>query len=365
MELTVSRTELLDGLDRVMGAVEKRGTLPALSHVLFKVYLSRIELAATDLQIYVTTELPVALVTLGGELAIPAERFRAAIDHSAEVINIAVKDGLTLSISSEGRLFDLPCLDAADFPAPIEAQYASPLTVGHGVLPAIVKGLRHAVWRGEGKQHLCGIHLVAKGSTITAVATDGHRLSLAAREYGNGSKRSLAFTLPTRASTILSGCNSTVEISCPDSANLARFELPKSTLNVRLLEGEYPEYRKVVPSSLPYGITVNVTTLVDALESCGAVEDGSSKSICLETTEGELVMTALSAGGTAKVSIPYMGDDMEQVRVNSKYMLQSARALDGEEVFIKSGGPLQPLLLIPVDHGHWTERLEVIMPMRG
>lgn len=365
MKLTVSRAELLEGLDRVLGAVEKRGVLPLLSHVLFKVYLSRIELAATDLQVYASTELPAPLVELGGETAVPAERFRAVVDRSGEEIAITMEEGLILRLASDGRLFDLPCLDAADFPAPFETAYTSPFALDYSVLPGIVKGLRHAISTDGTKCHLGGIHLFFKGKAVTAAATDGHRLSLAVRDLSGPYAPCFAFTLPSRACGILSGCNSRIEVSYPESGTLVDFNLPKCNLGVRLLEGDFPEYRKVVPADLPFGITVNTTALVEALESCGVMGEGANKSVLLSTVDGNLVLTTLGMSGTAKVSIPYMGDDIEQVRMNSKYLLQAARALGGEELFLKSGGALRPVVLVPVDHGQWTERLEVIMPMRA
>lgn len=365
MELTVSRAELLDGLDRVLGAVEKRSTLPLLSHVLFKVFLSRIEIAATDLQVYVDTIIHEVSVDLGGNVAVPAERFRAAVDRSAEKITITLDEKLVLHLVSDGRLFDLPCLDPADFPAPFETAYVAPFNLDYGVLPGIVKSLRHAVCSNETKSHLSGIHLSFKDKAVTAAATDGHRLSIAVRDFAGPYNPRFAFTLPTKACTIVSGCNSQIEVSYPESGGLVEFGLPKSNIGVRLLEGEFPEYRKIIPADLPFGITVNTTALVEALESCGVMGDGSEKSVLLDTVGNDLVLTTLGTGGTAKAIIPFMGDKIEQVRMNSKYLLQAARALGGEEIFLKTGGASRPVVLVPVDHGQWTERLEVIMPMRG
>jgi len=366
MKLKVSRAEFLNGLDRVIGAVAQRGAAyPLLTHVLLDVFLTHMELAATDTMVYARTTFPV-VAEMGGRVAVPAERLRGAVDRSGEEISITLKDGLILSLTGDDRLFDLPCLDAADYPAPFDLAYAPPFGLDHGILPSIVNGLKHAVSGNQIKSHLCGIRMEFKDKTVTACATDGHRLSLAARDFHSAWDLTFSFTVPSRACTILAGIDSCIEVSYPEIGSMVQFESAKSDLGVRLLEGDFPNYRAVIPKDLDKGVTVNTAALIDALESCGVVaEDAKNKSVQITTTAGKLCLTTLGLNGTAMVTLPYLGDDMEPLRMNSKYFLQAAKSLGGEELFIKFKDARSPILLIPVDHGQWSERLEVIMPMRG
>jgi len=361
--LMVSRIELLNGIDRVIGAVDKRPVRPVLTHLKFNVYLTRVELSATDLMVYARTECAV-VADKGGTIAVPAEKLRAAVDKSGEEIRITLADGLKLNLDSEGRHFDMPCLDADDFPAPPEDDSMLRYEFGHGVFPGIVKGLRHAICGNEQKSHLCGIHLIGNRGRVTACATDGHRLTIAGRDIPGAEAASFAFTLPTRACSMLADINSAIDLECSMASNHVRLYAGKNDIGARLLEGVFPDFRKAIPVGLSKGCTIGTSALVDALESCGVMGDDQNKSVQLTGDDGVLSLTTLGISGTATMTLPYMGDGLA-LRINSRYLLQAAKALGGDELFMKFGDPLSPIILIPVDHGLWDERLEVIIPLRG
>ena len=364
MELTVSRIELLNGIDRVIGAVDKRAVRPLHTHLKLDVYLTRLEISATDTMVYARTECPV-VAELGGAVAVPAEKLRAAVDKSAAEIRITLVDGLKLNLDSEGRHFDLPCLDADDFPNPLGGDPEPMYVLGHGILPGIIKGLKHAVCGDEQKPHLCGIHLISEGGRVTACATDGHRLSVAGREIPGAGHTAFAFTVPSRACNMLADINSSIELALSANNNLVQFDSGKNDICSRLLEGKFPDFRKAVPASLDKGCTIGIQALIEALESCGVMGDDKNKSVQLAGDDGVLSLTTLGPSGTATMTLPYMGDDGLALRINSRYLLQAVRSLGGEELFLKYKDELSPIMLIPVDHGSWDERLEVIVPLRG
>lgn len=364
MKLTISRIELLNGIDRVIGAVDKRPARPEHSHLKLDVFLARVELSATDTMVYARTECP-AEAELGGAILAPAEKLRAAVDKSGEEILITLGAGLKLNLDSEGKHFDVACLDAKDFPNPFGGDPEPLYALGHGVLPGIIKSLKHSVCGDEQKTHLCGIHLTSENGRVTAFSTDGHRLSVAGRDIPGAADASFRLTVPSRACNMLSEINSSIDLSLSKNNNLVQFCTGKNDICSRLLEGEFPDVRKAIPQTLVKGCTIGIQALVEALEACGVMGDDRNKSVQLAGDDGTLSLTTLGTSGTATMTLPYMGDGGLAFRINSRYLLQAVRSLPGEELFLKFGEPLSPIIIIPVDHGVWDERLEVILPLRG
>ena len=314
--------------------------------------------------VYAGTECA-ATVSVDGKTAAPAEKLRAAVDKCGPEIDLQLDGACKLTLNSGGCHYEIACLNADIFPAPFGGSPAPLFSLGHGMLPSIVKSLKHAVCSDEQKFNLCGIHMVSKDGRITACATDGHRLSVAARDIVGSGSVDTSFTIPSKACSILSGINCTVDLAYSPKKNMVQFDAGKTDLYALLQEGEFPNYRAAIPQNLPNGCTVIISALIEALEACGVMGDDKNKSVQLSGSGGCLKLTTLGATGTATMTIPYMGEDGLELRLNSKYLLQAAKSLGGEELFLKYGEPLSPIMLIPVDHEGWDERLEVIMQLRS
>lgn len=372
MKLTVCKNELSLALARVGGSVDKKTTInPLLSHIHLQANKAGyIGLSATDLMIYTKTDCPAA-VEIEGTACIPAEKLIGAIENSGPEITLSLDEQMKLNIDSEAAHFDIVSIDAEDFPKPFENTPEPLFDLGAGVLSDCIKAVEHAICRHESKAYLCGINIrPEKLKNITIAATDGHRLSLIGMEKPETASMDLAgFTVPAKAARILSNICSGVNITNAPSNNLIRFVTSKTDISTRLLEGEYPDYRKVIPppERLLKSFTANRTELIEALERVCIMAEGIDKSVRLEIHEGQengrLHLTALSLLGTASASVQTMGDTGIQFNMNSKYLHQALKSLEGDEVFVKCGDEKSPVMIIPCDHGKWDERIEIIMPV--
>ncbi len=366
MEFNADKNELLTALARVIGAVDKRTLLPILNHVLVTVFLrNTISITATDLDIFASADAAAGVPRDGGEFCVPAEKLKGALEAApGDRISFDFDGEKELTITSEECRFVLATLPADQFPLLPNPNGGDIGTFPQGIFGRIVKAIGHAVSRDSLKGNLGTICLCDhNGGRITAVATDGHRLSLASFDGNDPEICNPDLMLPIKTVRLLACINDSLTITRFDAQNIVHFDGRSSRVSSRLIEGDYPDYRRVIPTDYTKSVHVDSDCLIAALEACGVVSDGKARSASLTSAGENLLVTALGSQGELSYSIPCGGDSDLIVSVNATYLLQALKALGGE-VFIKYDTGSKPLLIIPVDHGYWTERLEVVMPVR-
>jgi len=363
MEITVNRLDLQHTLGKILAAVSRNASTPILSHVELVGMAGGLQLSATDLRVHATAECR-ADSEKWGACAIPADKLHGIVNSAdAELLTMSLGDNMTMEISGDTRKFSVMCLSADEFPAfpPIPS---SRLQIGAGILPDLITAVDHASGREASKYHLCGVHLVSEGNRLTSVATDGHRLALASREIPDlADCINPGITLPAPACKLASAITGAIEYRMAGDGNNIHLSGGGLGLAVRLLEGQFPTFRRVVPTDLDGAFTVSAVDFASAIEACGVMIEGESKSVRLVMADDTLTVSALSRVGIASATIPALGDPGLAISVNSRFLLQSVKSLGGE-IFVKYKDGLSPLMLIPVDHGKWDERLEILMPLR-
>jgi len=364
MEVTVNRLDIKNAIERIIAAVPRKAGFPILSHI--KVVATPggvLLLDATDLKVHAHIELR-ALVETAGACAVPASKLHGIVDSAdAEELSITLADNMTMEITGSTRKYTVACLDAEDFPAyPVKAKVT--LQLPRGILPDYIAAVGHASGANETKPHLCGIHIISEGGSLTAAATDGHRLAIASREIQDIDREiTQGITLPSQACKLISGINSIIDYRPSADGNTLHLDGGGLGLSIRLLEGDYPNFRRVVPGYLDNTFIVASSNLAAAIEACGVMIEGESKSIRLVMADETLTVSALSPLGVASATIPALGDPGMDLSVNSRFLLQAIKSLGGE-IFVKYKDGISPLMLIPVDHGPWDERIEILMPLR-
>lgn len=368
MKFTAEREKMMAALGKVIGAVERRTTMPVLSNVLVTVCtVGSVRFLATDLEVFAEAECEVQVPSLGEAFCVCADKLKAALAAiDADVVTLE-HQGVEIKLSGGLYEFKLPVLPAEEFPRPVTdcLPFAE---FGGGVLPRLIKAVGHAQSRDDGKWNLCGIHIEPdmKNDRLQAVATDGHRLSVSSIAYDNVGNVGKPFILPTKGCGLVAAMPGPLVLRRTD--NTVEFEGRDSSISARLVEGEFPAYRRVIPSSLLDHLVADREALIGAVEAALVVAGGESRSVLLTWSSGEVMqVSALGSVGSCVAEVPIQSESEAFLssRVNSKYLLQALQALDGPEVFVKWGLQTDPLLLTPVDLGPFDERLEVVMPMRA
>lgn len=365
----VQRQSLIDVINRVNGAVDRRATIPILSHVKMEVLLrGAITVAATDLEISAAAECSAEVPGPGCEMCVPATQVKNALAaiNEAEVWIDLIES--TLIISGGDIRYEFATLPVDEFPAGQSVEESALVTFDPRFLPRMITSVSHAAADSASTKHnLSIIHIHHIDNQLTAVATDGHRMSLCGIKDVPGAQNIVKpIELPLKTSSILSNVVGTIEFSVQEKgANLLHFSSPGSIISSRIPDVDYPDYRHVIQTDYPSMVTVERKKLLSALEACGVISDDKSKSVNLKAlTQEQLNISALGTTGVVNVDIPCSGDDNIDITVPSKQLIQAVKSLEGDEVFFKYRDKTSPLQIYPSDYGVWDERMELIMAMR-
>ena len=279
MEITVSRIDIKNAVERIIAAVPRKASIPILSHIqLVATKGGGLRLDATDLKVHASIECRAEVVT-SGACAVPAGKLHGILDGvDAEELDIYLDNNLIMEIVGDTRKYTVACLDADEFPVFPDKPEVT-LQPGCGILPQYIAAVGHAAGTHETKPHLCGIHFITEGTSLTAVGTDGHRLAIASREIPDiDYEIRQGITMPAQACKLISGINAAIDYRPNAEGNALHLDGGGLGLSIRLLEGEYPAYRKVIPGYLENAFTVSSADLISAIEACGVMIEGESKS---------------------------------------------------------------------------------------
>jgi DNA polymerase-3 subunit beta len=365
LKLTLPRKELAGKLSVVGRAVSTRVANQALSGVLVSVDGSGARLRATDLEMGIETELA-AEVEGEGTVLVPGRLLgEVARSLGADPVELEPRPAeRDIEIRSGGSSFHLRTLPAEDFPAFPEPE-GEPLRIPAAALAASVEVVARAASRDDMRPVLTGVLVSATGSEMTMVATDSYRLSVKRTEVAGGIGGDLEANVPARAlrelaRLLAAGEAEAVEVSLLRSQ--AIFKVGDVVLTTRLIEGQFPNYRQLLPDTfehdvrLPRGEFLDVTRRISQLAQRNAP-------LRLSFREGELTVAAETPEvGDARETIPaaYEGEPLE-IGFNPEFLREGIESIEAEEVLLRLISPLRPGLLQPVGDEDFRY---LVMPIR-
>jgi DNA polymerase-3 subunit beta len=367
MKLTVSKDQIINGLQAVQNIVSARTTLPILSNVLLRAEESRLELTATDLDVTIACSVE-ANVGRVGATTLPVKRFFNIVrELAAPSIDLEVDEKQTCVITAGPSYYKINGLPAEEFPPLPKFTEKKRVVVPQDKLRSILRKTSFAISTDETRFVLNGIFFSLKDHKITMVATDGRRLALVDEEVDIPAESDGEFIVPTKAINELNRLLTTtgqVEIKFTD--NQAAFALQDDKgfavlIISKLIEGNYPNYRQVIPAETKERIALGREELLHALRRAEIMTSEKSNSVKLTFGKNNLSITANTPEvGEARESIAvnYKGKDMA-IAFNPGYLMDPLKALDNDEVYLELIDELSPGVL--KINGPF---LYVLMPMR-
>ena len=367
MNLTIAKDQILNGLQSVQNVVSTRTTLPILSNVLMRAAEGRVEFTATDLDVTVSCSVE-ASVKKSGATTIPVKKLFGIIrELTSPEIELETDDKNVTSIRAGSSFFKIRGLAPEEFPPLAKFKEDKRIVVPQDKFRGMLKKTAFAISTDESRYVLNGIFLSLKDHKITMVATDGRRLALVDEETDVADKSQGEFIIPSKAVNELSRLLSDKgEVELNYSENQAAFTLksekgPGVLIITKLIEGNYPNYRQVIPAETKERIALPREEFLHALRRAEIMTSDKQNSVKMAFAKNQLAITANSPDvGEARetMSVNYKGKDLA-IAFNPAYLIEPLNALGEDEVFIELIDELSPGVL--KINGPF---LYVVMPMR-
>ncbi len=365
MKTTIKREDILGPLQQVIGAVERRQTLPILGNVLLKSTGGDMTLTATDLEIEM-----VARIDADGsddfQTTIPARKLldicKALPDSAA--INFSI-DETRVSLTSARTRFTLASLPAKDFPGLDEIEIQQSFSIPQNQLKALFDKTSFAMAQQDVRYYLNGILMEITADKIKLVATDGHRLALSEIDLDTGVGEDRQIIIPRKAVLELSrllefGDN---PANCMLSQNHVRVETSSLVFTTKLIDGKFPDYQRVIPVDGNKTMEVNRETLKNSMSRIAILSNEKYRGIRLTLSSGNLSIQANNPDqeeAEEELQIEYTESDME-IGFNVTYLIDVLNVLNSEKVQIKLKDSNSSAI---INDSQDDSSLYVVMPMR-
>jgi DNA polymerase III subunit beta len=366
MNLTITKDQIIAGLQSVQNVVSTRTTLPILSNVLLRAEENHLEITATDLDVTVACKVE-AKVTKPGATTLPVKKLFGIVRELNGDIEIETDEKNIASIRSGSSYFKIHGLGADEFPPLPKFKDDKKVTISQDTIRGMLKKTAFAVSTDESRYVLNGIFVSLKEGKMTFVATDGRRLALVDEEVDLSEKSNGEFIVPAKAVNELTRLlqdKGNVELKFGE--NQASFALNNDNgfsvlLITKLIEGNYPNYRQVIPGEAKERIPLVREEFQHALRRAEIMTSEKANSVKLAFGKNNLTITANSPEvGEARetIAINYKGKEFA-IAFNPRYLIDPLAALTEDEVFMELIDELSPGVV--KINGPF---LYVVMPMR-
>jgi len=377
MELAINRVSLLNSLSMVQGIVERRNTVPILGHVLIEPGDDKLRLSATDLEVGIKTEIPAETVQPTLFTLSARKLFEIVRETEAEKVTIKALDNDWFELHCGRARFKMMGLDPRSFPAmpspngkvdeQARAAIKGELKLSPAEMASMIDKTIFAVSPDEARYNLSGVYVIApEGGTVRMVATDGHRLSMIDRE-ATGFCMAGGVIIPRKGLAELrklldqAGEN---EAQLVIDGQLAWLRRGTTELSMRLVEGEFPDYKGVIPNQSRYEIPVGRDILLNAMRRAAIFSNERYHGVKLAFADGTLTVSSTSPDlGEASETLDVAFNGAEfSVGFNALYIQQVLNVIpsDSEAVLGLSDEVTAGIITTPSD----SEFQYVVMPMR-
>jgi DNA polymerase-3 subunit beta len=365
LKLTAKREDLSFSLSIVSRAVSTRAATQALSGILVTAGDNGVALAATDGELGLRTDLA-ATVSDGGSVLLPgrllSDLVRSLADDEVEIeLREAERD---VEIRCGASRFHLRTLPAEDFPKAPEPS-DEPLAIPGKELAETIELVAPAASQDDMRPVLTGVLVSASGEEMTMVATDSYRLAVKRTGLGRSIGGELEANIPARALRELGrivSADEVEEVAISLLPNQAVFKAGGVLLNTRLIDGQFPNFRQLLPESYEHDVRLPRDEFLEVTRRVSQLAQRNAP-LRLSFGDGELRVSASTPDvGDAEETMPaaFSGEPLE-IGFNPEFLKNGIESVKGDEVMLRLISPLRPGLLQPVDNEDFRY---LVMPIR-
>ncbi len=360
-----SRDALLKPLQVVSGIVERRQTLPILANILVRKEGERVSFTATDLEIQIQTNAEIGAGKDASSTTVAARKLvdiLRALPEADVALSLA---GKKLTIQSGKSRFNLQTLAAEEYPTVAQAEFSADFSLPAATLKYLLSMVHFSMAAQDIRYYLNGMLLVVDGTTVRAVATDGHRLAMC-EVTKEGATAKVEAIIPRKTILELSRLlpdSEDDQVRVQMAANQVKFSFGSIELISKLVEGKFPDYQRVIPANNTKSFAIGREELMSALTRAAILTTDKFKGVRMVLATGALKITSTNADqeeAQEELEIDYSGEGLD-IGFNVTYLLDVLANLKSEQIKFSLGDALGSALITMID----SERFKyVVMPMR-
>lgn len=376
MKITIDREALVQSVQDVMKAVSPRTTIPILTGIKITATLQGVTLTGSDSDISIESFIPTeeedkVLVEIAetGSIVLQARFFSEIVKKLPEkTIEIEVQPNFLTVIRSGKAEFNLNGLDAEEYPRLPQIEEENVFKIPTDLLKTIIRQTVFAVSTSETRPILTGVNWRIEDEELICTATDSHRLALRKAKIETENHQSHNVVIPGKSlnelSKILDDSNDPVNIVI--TANQILFKTKRLLFFSRLLDGNYPETSRLIPTDSKTDIIVNAKEFLQAIDRASLLaREGRNNVVKLTTLNDGIIEISSVSPEIGKVTEEIQSESIEgeelKISFSAKYMMDALKALDGTDIKISFTGAMRPFLLRPL---HSDSMLQLILPVR-
>ncbi len=368
MEFKINRNTFLDGIQKTLGIVEKKTTIPILNNVLLSAEDNKLKIIATDREISLISDYS-AEIAEKGEITLSAKKIYEMVrEIQGEVIHFT-KDNNVVKISCQRAVYKIPGLPADDFPSVADDQDVNFYNIQGLILKNLISKTSFAMAADEMRKNLNGVLLEAglegENKFFKMVATDGHRLALSRADIADfGEEMTKGVIIPRKGlMEIRKIIDENENVGIGLHKNMLVLKTENTTLKVSLVDADYPDYKRVIPAEKGIGVILEKEPFLHALRRMNVVSSERYSGVILSFSSGKIVLNSanLDVGeAMEEMDISYDGDNID-VGFNVNYLIDAISAMDGENILFEVGAGLKPSVIKSAENDN---SLCIVMPLK-
>ena len=370
MKFKILRSNFFKTLSHLQGIVDKKNTLPILANISIEAKNNELILSSTDMDISIIEKVNCDVsedgaTTINSQILYDIVR---KIDDNSE-IEIISNNGKLLTLRADGSRFSLACLPREDYPIIDKQNSGTKIKINSQMLFKLIAKTKFAISNEETRYFLNGLYFSInkenKNNIVTLVGTDGHRLAKFSHKIDEEIDQISGVIIPKKTiyelSKLLSEINDDVEISI--SSNKIIFFIHNITFISKLIDGSFPDYKRVIPNDNLNVLNIKRDKLLAAVDRVSTIANEKSPVIKFKLLKNILNLNTInteSSTASEDLTINYEGDEIE-IGFNSKYIMDIVNNLEDEEISINLKDNSSP---ITAQEKSNTNLIYVLMPMR-
>ena len=365
MRFTCEKSTLVSGLNIASRTVAQKSSLSVIEGILCKAGAG-LSLTGYNMETAITYNIS-AEVSDPGECILPAKLFGDIIRRLPEgPVTVVVDENYKVSIRAGFASFTIAAESADDYPELPDVGEGRGVKIPQSALKELISGTIFAVSENQSRPIHTGVRFEVEDTAVSAIAVDGFRLARRTYHPEAPTGRTMAFVVPAQAlkevEKIVSDADDNAEFTLGTKHIL--FQIGGATLICRLLEGDFLDWKRVVPTDCPVKLVAHVSDLSSSIERVGLIVSEKFKSPvrCVFSHQVLLLRTNTTIGA-AEDQCSIAGDGKElEIGFNVRYLADALRAVPSEEVTLELTNGLSPIVLTPVDDKH--DFAYMVLPVR-